>query len=58
MFDVLSLNKQTELKADTDYYFKVEDDGHYFICFVANPGDDMKKKLKKLTTSSTVKNFK
>ena len=47
MFDVLSLNKQTELKADTDYYFKVEDDGHYFICFVANPGDDMKKKLKK-----------
>ena len=58
MFDVLSLNNQTELRADTDYYFKVEDNGHYFICFVANPGDDMKTKLKALTTSSTVKEFK
>ena len=59
MFDVLSLNNQNELQADTDYYFKLEDDGqHYLICFVANPGDDMKKKLKKLTTSSTVKEFK
>ena len=58
MFDVLSLNNQSELQADTDYYFKVEDDGHYFICFVANPGDDMKTKLQRLTTSSTVKEFK
>ena len=58
MFDVLSINNQTELHANTDYYFKVEDNGHYFICFVANPGDDMKTKLKALTTSSTVKEFK
>ena len=58
MFDVLSLNNQSELQADTDYYFKVEDDGHYFICFVANPGVDMKTKLQGLTTSSTVNDFK
>ena len=59
MFDVLSINNQNELQANTDYYFKLEDDGqHYLICFVANPGDDMKTKLKGLTTSSTVKEFK
>ena len=58
LFNVLEHNGSTELKAGMDYFLKMEEDGHYYICFVANPGNEMTGKLKALTSASTIKDFK
>ena len=57
LFNVLEHNGSAELKAGMDYFLKMED-GHYYICFVANPGNEMIGKLKALTSASTIKDFK
>ena len=58
LFNVLEHNGSAELKAGMDYFLKMEEDGHYYICFVANPGNEMTGKLKALTSASTIKDFK
>lgn len=58
LFNVLEHNGSAELKAGMDYFLKMEEDGHYYICFVANPGNEMIGKLKALTSASTIKDFK
>lgn len=59
VYNVLALNGESELDPTKEYIFKIEQLGHYHVCFVANPSSDLLAKINALQTGvSKVSAFK
>ena len=50
--------EEIDITSSTTYSLTIEEEGHYQICFVANPSAGLLSGIDALTTSSTVADFK